>query len=53
MCSNSADMRSMDMLPTATLGCELGTATRSVKKIVYDVLIMSARKELDESRVKV
>ena len=33
-CSNSADMRSMDMLPTATLGCELGTATRSVKKIV-------------------
>ena len=29
-CSISADMRWMDKLPTATLGCERGTATRSV-----------------------
>ena len=50
MCSNSADMRSMDMLPTATLGCELGTAMHSVKKIVEDVFIMSAQKEVDECR---
>ena len=38
------------MLPTATLCCELDTATRSVKKIVYGVFIVSARKEVDECR---
>ena len=45
-------MRSMDMLPTATLGRELGTATRSVKKIVDAVIIMSVRKEVYECRGK-
>ena len=40
-CSNSADdMRWMGTLPTGSLGCELGTATRSVKKIVEDAFIM-------------
>ena len=43
-------MRSIDMLPTATPGCELGTATRSMKKRVQDVFVMSARKEVDECR---
>ena len=38
----------MEMRPTATLGCELGTATRSVKKTVQVVLIMSAQKEVDQ-----
>ena len=51
-CSNSTDMSSIDMLPTATLDCELRTATRSVKKIVEDVFIVSARKEVDECRGK-
>ena len=41
-------MRWMEMRPTATLGCELGTATRSVKKTVQVVLIMSAQKEVDQ-----
>ena len=32
-CSISADMRWMNTLPRATLGCELGTATRIVKSM--------------------
>ena len=47
-CSNSADMQWMDKLPTATLGSERGTATRSVWKIAYDVFIMSTRKGVGE-----
>ena len=52
LCSNSADMRWVDMLPTATLGCELGTTTRSVNKILQDIFIMSVREEVDECREK-
>ena len=51
LCSNSANMRWMDALPTATLGCELGTATRGGKNIVLRC-ILSCRpgKEVDECR---
>ena len=45
-------MRWMETLPTATLGRELGTVTRSVKKMVDDVGIMSARTVGDECRMK-
>ena len=38
----------MDMLPTATLGVELGTATRSMKMRFKDVFTtMSSQKEVD------
>ena len=36
----------------ATLGCKLATATRSVKKIVYYLFVLSARKEANECRGK-
>ena len=39
----------MDTLPTAIVGCKLGTATHGVKKIVF---VMSARKEVDECKGK-
>ena len=41
----------MSMFPTATLDCELGTATHSVK-IVKGVFIVSARKKVDECKGK-